>query len=97
MSRVQWFNGKSVPEDSPVLSTSDRGFRYGDGFFETMRVADGRLLFAERHWKRLKRTADTLGIRIPADLGLNSFIDRVINTSFVGTRLSQVGISLPYR
>lgn len=37
---------------------------YGKGFFTTIRVADGRPLFWDKHWRRLVGHSDRLGISI---------------------------------
>ena len=36
-----------------ILTTQNRGFRYGDGLFESMRMFNGKLQFAEKHTDRL--------------------------------------------
>lgn len=41
----------------------DRGLHYGDGLFETMAVAGGRIPLLERHLERLVRDAGRLGLR----------------------------------
>jgi 4-amino-4-deoxychorismate lyase len=46
----------------PVL---DRGLQYGDGLFETLRWAGGRLCWFERHMARLMRGCERLGIALP--------------------------------
>ncbi|MCW3074452.1 MAG: hypothetical protein JWP69_1521 [Flaviaesturariibacter sp.] len=46
-------NGLFVNADQPVLLASNRGLKYGDGVFETMRLHNGRLLLEELHFKRL--------------------------------------------
>ena len=38
------FNGKFFSADEPVLLASNRGYRYGDGLFETMKVQQGNIL-----------------------------------------------------
>lgn len=48
-------NGEIVPADEPVLLISNRGFRYGDGLFETMRRMGGELKFAELHSERIRK------------------------------------------
>jgi branched-chain amino acid aminotransferase len=47
------FNGKILPSDTTILTADNRGFRYGDGLFETIRVADGRILLENYHFERL--------------------------------------------
>ncbi|MEI6712498.1 MAG: aminotransferase class IV [Verrucomicrobiota bacterium] len=39
------------------LPVSDRGFRYGMSVFESLRLCDGHLHFAEAHWARLRTAA----------------------------------------
>jgi len=60
-----FLNGEFVPQESAVISIFDRGFLYGDGLFETMRVFDGRPFRWGQHLERLQRGAKFLGIRLP--------------------------------
>ncbi|MBO9480907.1 MULTISPECIES: aminodeoxychorismate lyase [Gammaproteobacteria] len=55
-----WVNG--VPES--FLPVSDRGLAYGDGLFETVRVAGGKPTLADYHWRRLQRSCQQLGIAV---------------------------------
>ena len=56
------FNGEIVPSDTKLLSTANRGFRYGDGLFESMRMMKGQLKFADLHADRLQRGMKALKI-----------------------------------
>ena len=58
-------NGKFVPEEQAVVSVFDRGFLYGDGLFETVRISNGRLFRWPQHLARLQRGADFLKFRLP--------------------------------
>ena len=49
----------------PALDPADRGLAYGDGLFETMRVARGRLPWWPAHHARLQRGAAVLGFAPP--------------------------------
>lgn len=57
-----YLNGVFVRERNAVVSIHDRGFRYGDGVFETIRVYEGRSLLCEAHLDRLLRGASILGL-----------------------------------
>lgn len=48
-----------------AVSPADRGLAYGDGVFETMRAFSGDVPWWDRHWSRLQRGAQVLGIVLP--------------------------------
>lgn len=62
-----WVDGELLPADARHLSVSDRGFQLGDGVFETLRAAGGRVTELAQHLGRLHRSAEGLGIELPAD------------------------------
>lgn len=47
------------------MPLDNRGLAYGDGFFTTMAVLDGEILWADYHWQRLKSHALALQLDIP--------------------------------
>lgn len=52
---MKWIclNGKMLPADRPALMYSNRGFRYGDALFETMKVWNGKIILSKYHFERL--------------------------------------------
>ncbi|WP_313692716.1 aminotransferase class IV [Halorarum halobium] len=63
-------DGEVVPAEEATVPVSDRGFRYGDAGFETMRAYGGTVFRWDAHLERLFDTLDSLGM--PADeLGLS--------------------------
>jgi len=64
-------NGKLVPVEKATVSVFDRGFLYGDGVYETLRVIDGQPLLLFQHLGRLEHGLDTL--RMKLDLELDDF------------------------
>lgn len=56
------FNGEILPENTKLLSVANRGFKYGDGLFESMRMMKGQLKFADMHADRLQRGMKALKI-----------------------------------
>ena len=47
-----------------TMSLDNRGLAYGDGFFTTMGVIDGRILWSDYHQQRLDSHADALQLNI---------------------------------
>lgn len=46
-------NGKIFQADEPALLASNRGYRYGDGLFETLKIENGQILLEGYHFDRL--------------------------------------------
>ncbi len=46
-------NGNFCTQDEPLISANNRSFRYGDGFFETMKMINGKIIFESLHFERL--------------------------------------------
>ncbi|WP_237440364.1 aminodeoxychorismate lyase [Alcanivorax sp. DP30] len=60
-----------------MLDSSDRGLAYGDGLFETMRVAaDGSIPLLAWHLLRLGRGAQALGIPVPSTARLELAVEK---------------------
>jgi aminodeoxychorismate lyase len=64
---IVFLNGQFVSEAQATVSVFDRSFLYGDGLFETLRVANGKPFRWEQHLDRLARGAEFLGIKVPFD------------------------------
>ncbi len=50
----------------PVLMADNRGFRYGDGLFETMKMISGRILLEDLHFDRLFTSLQILKYNLPS-------------------------------
>ena len=53
-------DGKFIKADQPVLMADNKSYRYGDGFFETMKMYKGEILLEELHFERFFATDKTL-------------------------------------
>ena len=73
-----WVNGELVPVDQAKISVLDHGFMVADGVFETLKIDHGKAFAVDRHNRRLRRSADGLGIQCPSDEVINSAIDEVL-------------------
>lgn len=60
-----WLNHKLVTESEAKVSVWDRGFLYGDGVYETLRVYQGKIFRAQEHWRRLKHSLAAIHLKIP--------------------------------
>lgn len=56
-------NGKYYKQTEPVFTVENRAFKYGDAIFETIRVINGKCMFIEDHFKRLKQGMSVLKMK----------------------------------
>ena len=75
-----YLNGQFVPKGEAKISVEDRGFHFGDGIYEVVRVIEGRLFAWDAHAARM---ADGLnGLRIGLEgaesATLRSVCDRLV-------------------
>ena len=66
---IVYLNGRFVPEEQACVSVHDRGFLYGDGLFETVRVYDGNPFLWDEHIARLHHGCEILRISAPLSGG----------------------------
>jgi aminodeoxychorismate lyase len=59
------FNGKFFQLSEPVIGPGNRGLRYGDGLFETMKMLDGNIILQADHFERLWIGMDVLQFEKP--------------------------------
>ena len=56
-------NGKLFRADQSLFTAENRSFKYGDGIFETIKVYNGKMPFAELHFERLFSGLQMLNIQ----------------------------------
>ena len=59
------FNGELIPQHSNFINQNNRGLRYGDALFETIKVVNTRINFWEDHYLRLMASMRILRMEIP--------------------------------
>ena len=58
-------NGKIFNADKLFISPNNRSFRYGDGFFETMKMINGEIMLPDYHFERLFASLELLQFEKP--------------------------------
>ncbi|WP_435361107.1 aminotransferase class IV [Haloarchaeobius sp. DFWS5] len=75
-------DGELVPAAHASVSVDDRGFRYGDAAFETMRAYGGDVFEWEAHVDRLRRSCDALGFDPGVESGdLRARVDATLSAN----------------
>jgi len=72
------YNGEILSSDT-FLSNSNRGFLYGDGVFETLKIVNNKILFFEDHYFRLMASMRIVRMQIPNNFTLEFLEEQVLN------------------
>lgn len=74
------FNGEITDVSAVKLPEIFRAFRYGDGVFETIKYAHGKILFLEDHYFRLMSSMRILRMNIPMHFSPEYLEEQIIET-----------------
>jgi D-alanine transaminase len=72
---IVYVNGKFVPRSDAVVSVEDRGFVFGDGVYEVVRVIRGRLFATRFHNERLERSLAGVRIELQGEDSAAGFVE----------------------
>ena len=72
---IVYVNGKFLPRSEARVSVEDRGFVFGDGVYEVLRVINGRLFATRFHNQRLERSLEGVRIALQAGDSPASFVE----------------------
>ena len=74
------YNGELFAEESVLLSTKNRAFKYGDGLFETIKATKTKVIFWEDHYFRLMASMRMLRMKIPMSFTLEFLEQEILKT-----------------
>lgn len=77
-----WLNGEFITTDNPVVNSTNRAFRYGDGLFESIHCYGTQPRYLSLHYKRLTRGLQVLEMELPFYLSedrLSEVIGKLLN------------------
>jgi branched-chain amino acid aminotransferase len=73
-------NGKILPANEPALMADNRGYRYGDGLFETMKMINGKIILEQYHFERLFSGIKLMKFRVPSLFNTGKLRKELLNT-----------------
>ena len=73
-------NGKLINRSEAKVDIEDRGYQFGDGVYEVIRVYNGKMFTVKEHLERFVKSSDSIGISFPSTLEqLKSLLEELIN------------------
>ncbi len=72
------FNGKILGDDNWFLNHTNRGLKYGDSIFETLKVVNSSIFFLEDHYFRLMASMRILRMEIPPNFTMEFIQNEIL-------------------
>jgi aminodeoxychorismate lyase len=88
------YNGKLYRSDKLLISPNNRSFRYGDGFFETMKMANGKIVLSDYHFERLFSSLQLLQFEKPDYFTAKYLLEQIIKLAKENDHLKLAKIRL---
>ena len=73
-----FINGEIQSIENSKLSLNNRGYNYGDGLFETIRVINSKIMFWEAHYFRLMSSMRILRMKIPMNFSPEYLEEKIV-------------------
>ena len=74
------FNGELVSEADSKLTFENRGYKYGDALFETLKVVNNKIFFWEDHYFRLMASMRIMRMDIPMNFTMEFLEAEILKT-----------------
>ncbi|APZ47792.1 aminotransferase class IV [Polaribacter reichenbachii] len=88
------FNGELLFNENVKLSPENRGFKYGDAIFETIKVNNNKIVFWEDHYFRLMASMRMLRMKIPMQFTLEFLQEEILKTVAVQDQATSFRVRL---
>ncbi|MBR9915588.1 MAG: aminotransferase class IV [Algicola sp.] len=73
------FNGNLI-DNTAFITPENRGYKYGDALFETLKVVHGKILFWEDHYFRLMASMRIMRMEIPMNFTMEFLESEILKT-----------------
>ncbi len=90
------YNGNIYNEHEPLLPATNRGFRYGDSFFESMVMFNRKIPLFEYHWSRIEFTTAVLSAVLPSRYGSEKFESMILDLASVNNLVSNARVRIQF-
>jgi D-alanine transaminase len=65
-------NDRFIERDEAIIDIEDRGYQFGDGVYEVVRIYNGKPFQLDEHMERLERSLNEIRLPLPYDIALLS-------------------------
>jgi aminodeoxychorismate lyase len=90
------YNGEMIASGKPVITADNRSFRFGDGFFETMKMIDGNIVLSDYHFQRMFSSLQLFKFQTPDEFTIEHLTEAIkkIAAKNEQTKLARIRLTI---
>ena len=90
------YNGNIYPEHETLLPVTNRAYRYGDGFFESMVMFNKKMPLLEYHWSRIVFTAEVISASLPRAFDIAALESMILDLASVNDAVKNARLRVQF-
>ena len=90
------FNGNIFAEHEALLPVTNRSFRYGDGFFESMVMFNKKIPLLDFHWSRIEFSAQVISGLLPARFSMATLESMALDLASVNDAVANARLRVQF-
>jgi branched-chain amino acid aminotransferase len=90
------FNGNIYPGHETLLPVTNRAYRYGDGFFESLVMFNKKVPLLEYHWSRIEFTTQVISATLPSRLDMDKLEGMLLDLASVNDAVKNARFRLQF-
>ena len=90
------YNGNIYPEHETLLPVTNRAYRYGDGFFESMVMFNKKMPLLEYHWSRIVFTTEVISAFLPPAFDITTLESMILDLASVNDAVKNARLRVQF-
>jgi len=90
------YDGNIYPEHETLLPVTNRAYRYGDGFFESMVMFNKKIPLLEYHWARIVFTTEVISAFLPSRFDIAALESMILDLASVNDAVVNARIRVQF-
>src|SRR5690349_14211094 len=90
------YNGNIYHQHETLIPVTNRGFRYGDGFFESMAMFNKKIPLLDFHWSRIEFSATVLSAALPSKFNAEKLHSLILDLAAVNELVSNARVRVQF-
>lgn len=96
MTSKIYYKGNWYEPNAKLFSSTNRGIKYGDGFFESMTAFNSKICFLDDHFERINKTASVLELDVEKAGFTKDLLNKILDDFIKSNQLNACAVRVQF-